>query len=142
MDEMTEGDEALVAPQPGSLVAPAPLVHGLSDQKLRAVELLVAGVRPGVVAKRVGITRETLWRWSKELAFRQHLQRLRVEFHVARLDRMWALADRSLDVVEQHLDENDLQAATALLKLVRMDPTVPLPDGPEEPEDRDRESAT
>jgi hypothetical protein len=141
MDEITEGDEALVASQTTTLAAPAPLVHGLSDPKLRAVELLVAGVRPGVVARRVDVSRETLWRWRQEPAFRQHLQRLRVEFHVARLDRMWADADRSLDVIEQHLDENDLQAAIALLRLLRIDPTAPLSEGPDDPDNGDAEPA-
>ena len=111
-----------------------PMVHGLSDAKLRAVEALVSGIRPGVVAKQLNVSRETLWRWRQEPAFRQHVQRLRVELHTARLDRMWSLVDRAFDVVEEHINEGDLQAAATLLKLTRIDPTHPLADGPDGPD--------
>jgi hypothetical protein len=89
----------------------------LTEPQLRAVELLVQGGRPGVVAEKVGVARETLWRWRKLAAFNDHLVRLRYELHAARVDRIWALTDKAYDVVEEHLDEGDPRVAIDLLRL-------------------------
>jgi len=89
----------------------------LTEPQLRAVELLVQGGRPGVVAEKVGVARETLWRWRKLAAFNDRLVRLRYELHAARVDRIWALTDKAYDVVEEHLDEGDPRVAIDLLRL-------------------------
>jgi hypothetical protein len=140
MDENSQSEQHLLDSVP-AVSMEDPRVHGLSDLKLRAVEMLVAGVRPGVVAQRLGVSRETIWRWRREPSFRRHVQRLRVELHASRIDRTWALVDKSLDVVEEHLDEGDLQAALTLLKLARFDPTTALPDGPEDEAPSDAEGS-
>jgi hypothetical protein len=135
MEENVDREQATVIPQADASVEKTSYeVHTLTDLKLRAVELLVAGMRPGVVAKRLEVSRESLWRWRQEPAFRRHVQRLRAELHASRIDRTWALVDRSLDVVEEHLEEGSLQAATTVLRLAQLNPTDPLPDGPEEDE--------
>ena len=91
---------------------------GLTDKQLRATELLVAGQRPGAVAKAIGVSREQLWRWrTKNPAFGRHLETLRLELHASRVDRLWTLMDKSLDVVEEALDEGDPQTAMQLLRL-------------------------
>jgi hypothetical protein len=92
-------------------------IAGLTERQLRAVELLVQGGKPGAVAEKVGIARETLWRWRKLPAFNAHLVRLRYELHAARVDRIWALTDKAYDVVEEHLDEGDPRVAIDLLRL-------------------------
>lgn len=90
----------------------------LSDQQRRAAELLVAGVRPGMVAKGVGISREQLWRWrTQDPAFMQYIQELRIELQESRVDRVWTLVDKALDVVNESLDEGDPQTAMQLLRL-------------------------
>lgn len=93
------------------------ITQGLTDQQLQAIEFLVQGLRPGIVARRVGIARETLWRWRQRPEFRQHLERLRSELHASRVDRVWTLVDRAYDVVEEHLEEGDPQVAMRLLGL-------------------------
>lgn len=92
-------------------------IAGLTEPQLRAVELLVQGGRPGAVADKVGVARETLWRWRKLAAFKDQLVRLRYELHAARVDRIWALTDKAYDVVEEHLDEGDPRVAIDLLRL-------------------------
>lgn len=92
-------------------------IAGLTEPQLRAVELLVQGGKPGAVAEKVGVARETLWRWRQLPTFRDHLVRLRYEFHAARVDRIWALTDKAYDVVEEHLDEGDPRVAIDLLRL-------------------------
>jgi hypothetical protein len=90
----------------------------LTDQKLQAVQLLVAGTKPGVVATLVGISREQLWRWRRDPVFDRHLQVHRLERHSTRVDRVWNMADKALDVIEEALDEGDPQAAIQLLRLL------------------------
>ena len=93
------------------------VVKGLSDQQLQAIVLLVQGVRPGEVAHRVGVARETLWRWRRQPGFRRQLEILRLELHASRVDRIWTLVDMAYDVVEEHLEEGDPQVALRLLGL-------------------------
>jgi hypothetical protein len=89
----------------------------LADRHIRAVDLIVSGLKPSAVARELGVSRETLWRWRQLPAFRGQLERLRLELHRARVDRIWALVDKSYDVVEDHLDEGDPQVAMGLLRL-------------------------
>jgi hypothetical protein len=96
---------------------PEPITKGLAGQQLQAIALLVQGTRPGVVARKIGIDRATLWRWRQLPQFRGHLERLRYELHTARVDRIWSLVDKAYDVVEEHLDEGDSQVALRLLGL-------------------------
>jgi hypothetical protein len=70
-----------------------------------------------VVANKVGIARETLWRWRQLPDFRAHLEPLRYELHTARVDRVWTLVDRAYDLVKEHLEEGDSQVALRLLGL-------------------------
>jgi hypothetical protein len=107
--------EELVPKQTG--VPDPKITEGLTDQQLQAIELLIQGSRPGVVARKIGIARETLWRWRQLPEFRTHLERLRYELHTARVDRVWTLVDKAYDVVEEHLDEADPQVALRLLGL-------------------------
>jgi hypothetical protein len=91
---------------------------GMTDQQLAAADHLVAGLRPGLVAKRVDISREQLWRWrTKDRAFIEHCQRLRFELHASRVDRTWGLVDTALDVVEESLKEGDAHTAMQVLRL-------------------------
>jgi hypothetical protein len=107
--------EELVPHEPG--VPDRSVVEDLTDKQLQAVDLLVQGDRPGMVAHKLGIARETLWRWRQLPAFKDQVVRLRYELHVARVDRIWALTDKAYDVVEEHLAEGDPRVAIDLLRL-------------------------
>ena len=93
------------------------VVEGVSDNQLQAIDLLIQGVRPGEVAHRVGVARETLWRWRQRPEFRRQLELQRFELHASRVDRIWTLVDMAYDVVEEHLEEGDSQVALRLLGL-------------------------
>ena len=93
------------------------VVEGLTDKQLQAIELLVQGARPGVVAYKVGVARETLWRWRQRPEFRRHLELLRYELHASRVDRIWTLVDKAYDVIEENLEEGDPQVALRLLNI-------------------------
>jgi Helix-turn-helix of insertion element transposase len=113
MKERTMSDDLV----PKDRDVPEPITKGLAGQQLQAIALLVQGTRPGVVARKIGIDRATLWRWRQLPQFRGHLERLRYELHTARVDRIWSLVDKAYDVVEEHLDEGDSQVALRLLGL-------------------------
>jgi Helix-turn-helix of insertion element transposase len=102
---------------PKDAEVPEPITKGLTDQQLQAIELMVAGGRPGVVARQVDVDRATLWRWRQLPEFQAHLKRVRAELHGARVDRVWTLMDKAYDVVDEHLEEGDSQVALRLLGL-------------------------
>jgi len=117
--------ESKVAVQDGEAANPLSMGKGirttakaLTDKQLRAAELLVAGISPGIVAKDVGLSREQFWRWrTQDPAFMHHVERLRIELHESRVDRIWTLVDSALRVVGDSLEEGDPQIAMQLLRL-------------------------
>src|SRR5438046_3152297 len=66
MEEANRKDELEIAPATDASMDRIGPVHGLSDAKAKAVEMLVAGIRPGVVAKRMENSRETLGAGGQE----------------------------------------------------------------------------
>jgi hypothetical protein len=110
---------------------PTPVTEGLTDRQLEAVDMLVAGMRPGVVAKQLEMSREQLWRWRQEPDFQSHMTRMRVEMHHARVDRMWNITDHALDVIDEHIAEGDVQVALAHMRNVGFRGTESLPGRPE-----------
>jgi hypothetical protein len=104
------------------------LASGLTAQHLLAVDLLVAGVKVGEVATRLSVRRETIWRWQAMPEFQAQLRRIRAEFRATLGDRVQRLFDKSLDVIEQSLDEGDPQAATDVFKTVARALPVTLPE--------------
>ena len=105
----------------------------LTDQQRLAVDLLAEGRRLGEVAKEVGVSRQQLWRWRKDAAFVVELHRVRAELRERRGDRFLGLVDKSLDVLEQSLDEGDPKAATDILKLAAGSFSALAPEAPDAP---------
>ena len=97
---------------------------GISASQLRAMELLLAGMTVTKVAQKLGIDRKTLYEWRKNPVFQAELNRRMIEASDAMGQRLRRLSEKAVDVVEKHLNEGSLQAATALLKLVA---TMPKP---------------
>jgi putative insertion element HTH domain-containing protein len=108
--------------------------HLITDQQRLGVDLLAEGRRLGDVAKEIGVSRQQLWRWRKDPAFIVELHRVRAELRQRRGDRFLSLVDKSLDVLEQSLDEGDPKAATDILKLAAGSLSALAPEAPEGPE--------
>jgi transposase-like protein len=115
---------------------PSTIRAHVTDQQRVAIDLLIEGRKSTEVAKQVGVSREQLWRWrTQNPAFIAELDRVRAEVHGSRVDRFLRLVDKSLEVIEDSLDEGDPQAATDVLKIAsrslpsiaagRPDPAVP-----------------
>ena len=97
---------------------------GISAAQLRAIEMLLTGMPVTKIAQKMGIDRKTLYDWRKNPVFQAEYNRRRLEASDAMDQRLRRLSEKAVDVVEKHLNEGNLQAATALLKLVA---TMPKP---------------
>ena len=131
--EFPNSGEALnaagAAPEP-QVEAPAEVDH-LTDRQRAAIEFLVMGKSPGVIAPSLGIDRRTLYNWRQDPEFKQELERRRAQLWTQAAERLRSLVHPSLDVMEQHLadryDRARFRAASALLRLANLAKAVPPP---------------
>ena len=97
----------------------------LTDAKSKAMELLMLGNSPTEISRMMGIDRKTFYLWRKEPAFQAELNRRQaevIEAHKVKLRQLMGKAER---VLEKKLDEGNLSAAVALLRMVH---AMPAPD--------------
>lgn len=97
----------------------------LPAEQYRAIELILLGNSMTQVSSKLGIDRKTLFLWRKGPVFIAELNRRRLEALEASDQRLRRLSEKAVSVIEKHLDEGSLQAATVLLKLVQ---GLPQPD--------------
>src|SRR5689334_12867622 len=94
------------------------LENDLNEKQRLAVELMAAGQKVGALAQAVGIDRKTLYRWRQEESFQEAIDARRKELWRRASDRIRALLDPAIDVIEQHLkddyDRARFRAATTL----------------------------
>jgi hypothetical protein len=103
-----------------------PDLHGLSDKQLVACDYAVSGMPKKEIAAKVQVRRETIWRWfNQDPLVRNHLRRLRLEAHQARVDRDWIVHDKAMDVIELALEEGDVPTAIAVARLPRYTGALP-----------------
>ena len=96
----------------------------LNEKQWTAVEMLLAGKSLGTIARVVGVTPRTLYTWRQEETFRAELARRRREIYSATAERLRALIDPSLDVIEEQLhdpyDRARVRAAQTILRFARL----------------------
>ncbi|MCU0665339.1 MAG: hypothetical protein MUC50_23805 [Myxococcota bacterium] len=101
---------------------------GLTLQQARAVDLLVMGKTDGQVGAEIGVARECVNRWRNH---NPHviaaLNNERLVLWQASRERLRALGDKALNVLDNALDAGDTKVALGLLKLRAADPS---PTGP------------
>ena len=91
----------------------------LSIEQANALEHLLQGQSDGAVAEAVGVARQTIWEWrNHDPLFIAELNRQRSEMWTEARERLKSLANRALDVVEQHLDSGDPKASLAAAKYI------------------------
>lgn len=106
----------------GPAANPADVMHRLTVQQVRTIELLVGGSSDGSAARVVGVHRVTVTRWRLyHLHFRAELNRRRQEVWGAAADRVRGLLGTAVEVVAGQLASRDpvvqFRAAKALLAL-------------------------
>ena len=104
---------------------------GISTSQFRAIEMLLTGMPVTKIAQKLDIDRKTLYEWRKNPVFQAEYNRRRMEASDAMDQRLRRLSEKAVDVVEKHLDEGSLQAATVLLKLAATMPKPKLSTNPQ-----------
>ena len=80
---------------------------GLSVAQFHAIELLLRGTSVQLIAKTCGVNRRTIHRWrTEDPTFRAELERAREEVWADSIERMRILVSRSLDVLDEQLDDD------------------------------------
>lgn len=116
-------------------------IRHLSIEQQNAIDHLLQGKSDRAVADAVGVSRQTVWEWrKKDILFIAELNRQRSELWSEARDRLKAMANRALDVVEHQLDSGDSKASLAAAKYIlqgtRLLGDTDLPSsGPTTPED-------
>jgi len=91
----------------------------LSIEQANAIEHLLQGQSDRAVAEAVGVSRQTVSEWKNhDPLFIAELNRQRSEMWREARERMKALANRALDVVELQLGSSEPKAALAAAKYV------------------------
>ena len=91
----------------------------LSIEQANAIEHLLQGQSDRAAAEAVGVSRQTISEWKNhDPLFVAELNRQRSEMWKEARERMKALANRALDVVELQFDSDDPKAALAAAKYI------------------------
>jgi hypothetical protein len=91
----------------------------LSQEQLNAIEHLLQGKSDAATAEAVGVVRTTIWEWrNRNPVFIAELNRQRAELWEEARERLKALANRAMDVVELQLDNSDPKISLAAAKYV------------------------
>jgi len=99
-------------------------LSSLNDKKAAAIEFLLLGRSFSACARALGIDPRTLYRWRQEDAFAEELKRRRQEIWGEAGDRIRAMVNPSLDVMEENLaaryDRARFRAASTILRLTNI----------------------
>jgi len=89
----------------------------LSEQQLKAIDLLLLGKTDAEVAKEVGVTRQTVNEWkNKNDLFIVELNRRREALRDAVRERLLNIAYKAVDTVEKEIENGNWKLAMDLLK--------------------------
>jgi hypothetical protein len=102
-----------------------PYAEYLCERQQLAIHLLLCGEREGKVAKKVGVSRQTIWRWRNDIHFYRALAAGRKVAFGSAIDRLRALVPEAVDRVEEQLEAGNLMAPYRVLRLAGPGPTHP-----------------
>ncbi len=98
------------------------ITSSLTPKQLQAAWFLARGVAGGVVAKRLGVRRETVSRWKKIPLFQQEVLRLGEEHRQVMALQMAGLLHSSVEVIEHTLlhaqGDKRLQTAMGIIQQI------------------------
>lgn len=95
----------------------------LTAAQYQCLELLFLGLSVTQAARKLGVDRRTIQRWrSGNPHFQSEYNRRILEATECSEQRLRRLSEKAVSVIERHLDENSLAAATSLLKIVHSMP--------------------
>ena len=96
----------------------------LTEKQKAAVELMVLGRSMAATAQAIEVDARTLYRWRQLEAFQEALDDRRRELWASAGDRLASMVHPSLDVLQQHLEDNydraRFRAAATVLRLAKL----------------------
>ena len=91
----------------------------LSSKQTRALTLALQGLSDTAIARRTGVTRQTINCWrNQDPLFRAALRRERMRMLESQRDRLLMLVEQALQVISQQLAEGSPQTQRELAKFV------------------------
>jgi hypothetical protein len=90
----------------------------LNDKHLAIIDDLIAGQKRKDIEQSRGISHAQLYRITRQPEFIERWEQERARVHRERADRLWRVAELSMDVVLESLDERDPKMAADMLKLL------------------------
>ena len=94
--------------------------QGLTLRQQQAVELLALGKTKTEVAAAIGVSRQQLHRWDKNVYFRSAVSMTYAAQWIGNKERLRGLAGKAVAVIENEIDGGNLKAAVELLKIIGM----------------------
>jgi transposase-like protein len=120
-------DPARKRPATNMLVMPVEVLFkdtpwNLSPKQARTIELLLSGKSDREIARKLSISRMTVWRWRHtHNHFRTILAHARKLALAEAAARLRELAPLAVEILQGQLTRHNYQAASRLLKLIRID---------------------
>jgi len=91
----------------------------LSEQQLKAIDLILAGYTDKQVAEQVGVTRQTVNEWkNKNPYFMAELNSRRKAIRDAAFDKLLNLSYKAIDVIEKEIESGNWKLAMEIIKIV------------------------
>ena len=110
--DLTEPDESLHKNERNE--------YKLTPRQQMAAELMATGKSKTATAEEVGISRQQLWEWEKNVYFKSAVSKIHADLWVENVQRLRGLGARAVDVIEREIDGGNVKAAIALLKTIGM----------------------
>jgi hypothetical protein len=128
--EFPIGENGKAVNQPVNQAAPQG-AGALTEQQRTALTLIVAGQALTEVAEAVGVDRRTIYNWRHHHdAFRDELERRRVDLWEETADRIRALLEPAVRMLQEQIqsryDQHRYRAARTILRLAKVGPTIPV----------------
>jgi transposase-like protein len=111
-----------------------PHVATLSLAQERAVSVLATRRNVAEAARAAGVNRTTVHRWIRgSEAFQQACETRRSQLRSEVQNRLFSIADKAVDVIEQALDDGDPKTALAVLRGIGLLSGDPAPGAADRP---------
>ena len=91
----------------------------INGKQEKALELMIKGVNDLEVAKKIGVTRQTISNWRhKDAVFVSTLEEARIALREKHKDSLNRLVDKAIAELEKLIDEDDPKIRIQVIKLV------------------------
>jgi len=105
----------------------------LKPQQLQALQMITTGRPVHEICNELGINKATFHRWRKDPRFIAAYNSFFLQYMESAKTRLQGLVWNAVTVLDYHLKQNNLRAATELLKITGLYTDIPKPDTETDP---------